>query len=126
MIAKARKDLREALQGGFPLAQVYSFPPDRLEGPAIIIDTAPIVETGDTYSTYKIGFKIVVIAASAGDTEIEVDNLDAMISRLLATLDTCEISAGSHFIAQGADGQQFLAYELTATTDYRKEIKNEL
>lgn len=126
MITKARQDLAQALHTVFPEIKVHSFPPDRLEGPAVILDTAPSVETGDTYGSFNIGFKITLIAAQAGDLEIEVNSLDAMISALLATLENSEITGGSHFIAQAADGQQFLAYELTATTDYRKEINNEL
>lgn len=121
MIAKARRELKEALQLGFPEVKVYAFPPDRLEGPAVILDIAASVETGDTYGSFNIGFKITLIAARAGDLEIEVNSLDAMISALLATLENSEITGGSHFIAQAADGQQFLAYEITATTDYRKE-----
>ena len=121
MINQARQDLKELLQGQFDPETVHAFPPDRLESPAVIIDTAPTVENGDTYGSYHIGFKIMLIAASAGDTEIEVNNLDEMVSRLIQALDTCEMSDGSPFIAQGADGQQFLAYEITASTNYRKE-----
>lgn len=121
MIAQARRELKESLQEGFPEVKVYAFPPDRLEGPAVILDTAPAVETGDTYQSFNIGFKITLIAARAGELEIEVNSLDAMISALLATLENSEITGGSHFIAQAADGQQYLAYEITATTDYRKE-----
>ena len=119
MIAQARKDLAEILekQG----LNVYRWVPERLEAPCVIIDTAPRIESGETFGEYQLSFKVTVVVASAGDFGIQVKNLDALMDEVLKAVENLDVTTQGHYILQNPDGQQLLAYEINVESDYRKE-----
>lgn len=119
MIAKARKDLTEILEKTG--VKIYSFVPERLEAPCIVIDTAPRIETGETYAAYSVTFKVTAVVAPAGDFGIQVKAMDELLAKILEALEGLSVTAQGHYILQNPDGQQLLAYELNVESDYRKE-----
>lgn len=119
MIAQARKDLAEILekQG----LNVYRWVPVRFEAPCVIIDTAPRIESGETFGEYQLSFKVTVVVASAGDFGLQVENLDRLLDTVLEALGNVDVTAQGHYVLQAPDGQQMLAYEIYVESDYRKE-----
>lgn len=116
MIHQARKDLTNLLKAAG--LHVYPFVPERIEAPCVILDTAPRIESGETYGSYSLSFKITAVVAPAGDFGIQVDNLDNLLDTLVETLRNQEMHAEGHFIMQLPDGQQMLAYDLIVSTEY--------
>lgn len=119
MITQARKDLTEILESTG--VKIYSFVPERFEAPCVVIDTAPRIETGETYAAYSVTFKVTAVIAPAGDFGIQVKAMDELLDRLLEVLEGQTLTAQGHYILQAPDGQQMLAYELNVESDYRKE-----
>lgn len=119
MIALARQDLKDVLEDKG--LKVYGFPPERLEAPCIVIDTAPKVENAETFGAYALSFKLTLVVAYAGDFAIQVENLDKLLDKTLEALGNLEVYAQGHFILQNPDGQLMLAYEMTVSTEYGKE-----
>lgn len=119
MITQARKDLTELLEGQD--LKVYGYVPERFEAPCVVIDTAPHIETGETFSEYALSFKLTAVVAPAGDFGIQVKAMDELLDRLLEALEGQTLTAQGHYILQAPDGQQMLAYEINVESDYRKE-----
>lgn len=119
MIAQARTDLKELLET-FGL-KVYAFPPERLEAPCIVLDTAPRLENAETFGAFTLTFKLTLVVAYAADFGIQVENLDELLDKTLEALGNLEVEAQGHFIISQPDSQQLLAYELTVTSEYERK-----
>lgn len=120
MIATARADLKALLDNNLSGVNVYAFPPERLEAPAVIIDTAPLIEPAETYGALEIRFKLTAVVAPAADMGIQVAALDNLVSKLVETLRNAqtEVRTDGHVVLVMPDSQQLLAYELNAITEY--------
>ncbi|WP_298635013.1 hypothetical protein [uncultured Mobiluncus sp.] len=124
MIAQARLDLKELLETS--KVRVYPYPPERIEAPCIVIDTAPRLEEAETFGALSLSFKLTLLVAYAADFGIQVANLDRLLDTTLDALGNLEINTQGHLIISQPDSQQLLAYELTVTSEYERKKTNDL
>lgn len=114
LIATARAEILADLAA---IAPVHSVLPATLTPPAIIAaEGSPFCEPGDTPGSYRVTFEIQCFAQHSANPIVALDNLDALVDRILALYPRANVA--TYQTATLADGQPRLAARLTVQSSY--------